>query len=80
MIYLPILQVNSGFNKDINSKEEKDIFGLSMLNVDMVKRHLHLLMPKLIFLIRHPTIHSKRGSFCKATGSLFIYETFIFKN
>ena len=80
LIYLAILQVNSGFNKDINSDDEKEIFGLSMLNVDMIKRHLKLLMPKLIFLIRHPTIHSKRGSFCKATGSLFIYETSIFNN
>ena len=80
LIFLPLLQVNSGFNADINSEDKKDIFELSMLNVEMVKRHLKLLMPKLFFLIRHPNIHSKRGSFCKATGFLFIYETSIFNN
>ena len=80
LIYLPLLQVNSGFSRDINSEDKNDIFELSMLNANMIKRHLKLLMPKLFFVIRHPTIHSKRGSICKATGFLFIYESSIFKN
>ena len=79
-IFLPILQVNSGFNNDINSDDQKEIFELSMTNVNMVKNHLKLLLPNLLFLIRHPTIYSKRGSTCKATGIIHIYESSIFKN
>ena len=79
-IFLPLLQVNSGFKRNINSDDGNDIFELSMINVNMVKRHLKILMPKLFFLIRHPTISSKRGSTCTATGNMFIYESSIFKN
>lgn len=79
-IFLPILQVNSGFNNNINSEDQKEIFELSMTNVNMVKNHLRLLLPNLLFLIRYPTIHSKRGSTCKATGIIHIYESSIFKN
>ena len=79
-IFLPILQVNSGFNYNINSDDQKEIFELSMTNVNMVKNHLKLLLPNLLFLIRHPTIYSKRGSTCKATGLIHIYESSIFKN
>ena len=79
-IFLPLLQVNSGFNKNINSDDEKEIFELSMTNENMVKRHLRLLLPKLLFTIRHPNISLKRGSICKTTGNIFIYETSIFYN
>ena len=79
-IFSPLLQVNSGFNKNINSIDEKEIFELSMLNVDMVKRHLKSLMPKLMFTIRHRSIKSKRGSIDKMAGNIFIYESSIFRN
>ena len=77
-IFLPLLQINSGFKEDINSDDKKQIFGLSLLNVDMLKRRLKLLLPNLIFIIRHPSISSKRGSIYKPTGNIFIYETSIF--
>ena len=79
-IFLPLLQVNSGYNKNINSDDEKEVFELSMTNVNMVKRHLNILLPNLFFTVRHPTITLKRGSTCKATGNMFIYETSIFNN
>ena len=79
-IFLSLLEVNSGFGKNINSDNEEEIFELSMLNLDMIKRHLKLLLPKLIFVIRHPLIISKRGSINKLTGNLFLYETSIFRN
>ena len=61
-IFLPILQANSGFSKDVNSKDKKDIFELSMINENMIKNHLKSLLPKIIFIIRHPIIKLKRGS------------------
>ena len=79
-IFLPILQANSGFIKDINSKDKKDIFELSMINENMIKNHLKSLLPKVIFIIRHPIIKLKRGSTDKNTGNIFIYESSIFRN
>jgi hypothetical protein len=79
-IFLPILQVNSGFSKDINSNDEKEIFELSMININMIKRHLKSLLPKIIFIIRHPIIELERASTDKMTGNIFIYESSIFKN
>ena len=79
-IFLPLLQANSGFNKYLNSDDEKEVFELSMINIDMFKKHLKLLFPKLIFLIRHPMIESKRSSTDKMTGNIFIYESSIFRN
>ena len=79
-IFLPILQVNSGFGKDINNEKEQEIFDLSMINVNMIKNHLKLLMPKIIFLVRHPNISKKRGSFIPSTGNIFLYESTIFRN
>ena len=51
-----------------------------MINVNMIKNHLKLLMPKIIFLVRHPTISKKRGSFIPSTGNMFLYESTIFRN
>ena len=79
-IFLPLLQVNSGFSKNINSNDERNIFELSMINVEMIKRHLKSLLPKLIFVVNHPTIKSKRGSMDKVIGNIFIYESSIFHN
>ena len=79
-IFLPILQVNSGFSKDINSNDEKEIFELSMTNTNTIKRHLKSLLPKIIFIIRHPIIELERASTDKMTGNIFIYESSIFKN
>ena len=79
-ITLPLLQVNSGFSKNINSKDEKEIFELSMININMIKRHLKSLVPKIIFIIRHPIIELERASTDKMTGNIFIYESSIFKN
>ena len=79
-IFLPILQANSGFSENINSNDKKNIFEISMININMIKRHLKSLMPKLLFIIRHPTIELKRGSTDKKTGNIFIYESSIFRN
>ena len=79
-IFLPILQANSGFSEDINFNDKKNIFEISMININMIKRHLKSLLPKLLFIIRHPIIEFKRGSTDKKTGNIFIYESSIFKN
>lgn len=60
-----MLQVNSGFNKNIISDNKKEIFEISMLNINMMKRRLKDLLPILISTIKHPTIASKRGTTCK---------------
>ena len=78
-IFLPILQVNSGFSNNLENVKE-DIFGLSMININMIKNHLNSLIPNIIFIIKHPTIKSKRGSLDKKTGTVFIYEEAIFYN
>ena len=79
-IFLPLLQANFGLNENINSIDKKEIFELSMINVDMIKRHLKSLLPNLIFTIRHKAIQLKRGSTDKMTGNIFIYESTIFRN
>ena len=80
LIFLPLLQINSGFSKNINSDNENEIFEISMVNVDMVKRHLKSLLPKIIFIVRHPLIKSKRGSMDKPIGTIYLYESSIFRN
>jgi hypothetical protein len=56
-IFLPLLQVNSGYSLDLNTNgEKKEIFELSMINVKMIQRHLKHLMPKFIFRVNHPSI------------------------
>ena len=80
-IFYPILQVNSGSNIDLNSEDSKnEIFEISMLNVEMIKNHLKSLMPKFIFIAKHPTIDDTRGAIIKNTGIIFIYESNIFHN
>ena len=79
-IFFPILQMNSGYSKNLNSDEEFDIFQLSMLNIEMIKKHLLYLMRKLIIKVRHPDIKSKRGFLMGSTGVIFIYEDSIFRN
>ena len=80
-IFYPILQVNSGSNIDLNSDDSKnEIFEISMLNVEMIKNHLKSLMPKFIFIAKHPTIDDTRGAIIKNTGIIFIYESNIFHN
>lgn len=80
VIFYPILQANSGFSKNLNSDDEKEIFEISMINLDMVKNHLKSLIPNYIYIINHPLIKSKRGSMLKNTGCIFIYENSIFQN
>ena len=79
-IFLPLLQVNSGFSKNLNTDKELEMLELSMLNVQMIKNHLNSLIPKLIFIIRHPNIIKKRSSVNKLTGTIFIYEKSLFNN
>ena len=49
-IMLPLLQANSGFDKNINSDDDKDIFQLFMINANMKKRDLKLLLLKFFLL------------------------------
>ena len=80
-IFLPLLQVNSGYSLDLNTNgEKKEIFELSMINVKMIQRHLKHLMPKFIFRVNHPSIQDTRGATFPNTGIIFIYETSIFNN
>ena len=79
-IFLLLLQVNSSFSENINSIDKKDIFELSIINVNMVKEHLKILMPKILFTIKHPNIELRRGTTDKMTGNIFIYESSIFRN
>lgn len=80
-IFLPLLQVNSGYSLDLNTDgEKKEIFELSMINVKMIQRHLKYLMPKFIFKVNHPSIQDTRGATFPTTGIIFIYETSIFNN
>jgi hypothetical protein len=80
-IFLPLLQVNSGYSLDLNTiGEKKEIFELSMINVKMIQRHLKHLMPKFIFRVNHPSIQDTRGATFPNTGIIFIYETSIFNN
>ena len=67
-------------NKKEEEKEKEKIFELSMLNVEMIKRHLKYLMPKFIYRVNHKAIRYSRGVTIPNTGVIFIYETSIFNN
>lgn len=80
LIFYPILQANSGFSKNINSEDEKEIFEISMLNIENIKTHLSTLIPRIIFRVRNRALLSKRGLIIKTSGGIFVYETTIFNN
>ena len=81
LIFYPILQVNSGKGKDLNSENNtNEIFEISMLNEEMIKRHLKALIPKFMFIVKHPSITDSRGATIRSTGTIFIYEDNIFHN
>ena len=80
-IFLPLLQVISGYGIDLNSDDNKtEIFELSMMNVDMVKSHLKLLMPKFFIRVNNRGIRDVRGYMDRHTGIMCIYERTIFRN
>jgi len=81
LIFYPILQVNSGKGIDLNSGDNiNEIFEISMLNEEMIKRHLKALIPKFIYIVKHPSINDSRGATIRSTGTIFIYEDNIFHN
>ena len=81
LIFYPTLQANSGKGIDLNSQDNKnEIFEISMLNEEMIKRHLKSLIPKFIFIVKHPSINDSRGVSIRNTGTIFIYEDNIFHN
>ena len=79
-IFLPLLQVNSDVNEDYDSVNKEKIFDISMLNLEMIKKNLESVIPKLIILVRNPFIKNIRGSTDVLTGTVFVYESTIFKN
>ena len=80
-IFLPLLQVTSGYGIDLNSDDNKtEIFELSMMNVNMVKNHLKLLMPKFFIRADNRGIRDVRGCMDRHTGIMCIYERTIFRN
>ena len=81
LIFYPILQLNSGKGIDLNSEDNiNEIFEISMLNEEMIKRNLKTLIPKFIFIVKHPSINDTRGAIIRSTGTIFIYEDNIFHN
>ena len=81
LIFYPILQANSGKGIDLNSEDNiNEIFEISMLNEEMIKRNLKTLIPKFIFIVKHPSINDARGAIIRSTGTIFIYEDNIFHN
>jgi hypothetical protein len=80
-IFLPLLQVSTGYGIDLNSDDNKTkVFELSMLNSEMIKRHLKNLIPNFLFRVKHCSIKDVRGATDEKTGVTFIYESTIFKN
>ena len=79
-IFYPILEANSGFSKNINSDDEKEIFEISMLNIENIKNHLLSLIPRIIFRVKNYNFKSKSEVIIKTTGTIFLYETTIFNN
>jgi len=80
-IFLPLLQVTSGYGIDLNSDDNKtEIFELSMMNVDMIKTHLKILMPKFFIRAYNRGIRNVRGCVDRHTGIMCIYERTIFRN
>ena len=77
---MPLLQVNSDVNEDYDSVNKEKIFDISMLNLEMIKKNLESVIPKLIILVRNPFIKNIRGSTDVLTGTVFVYESTIFKN
>ena len=80
-IFLPLLQVTSGYGIDLNSDDNKtEIFELSMINVYMVKNHLKILIPKFLIRADNRGIKDVRGCMDRHTGIMCIYEKKIFRN
>ena len=80
-IFLPLLQVISGYGIDLNSDDNKtEALELSMMNVNMVKNHLKLLMPKFFIRADNKGIRNVKGCINRHTGIMCIYERTVFRN
>ena len=81
LLFYPILQVNSGFGKNLNSIKKNDlIFETSMLNLKIIKNHLLDIIPRYFFRVSNGGKRDKKGCICHNSGILFLYEYLIFEN